>query len=119
MITLPVNSSGARLFSVNTGTDIFAFRTYYTAGETPLWLMDIYDGDGVELLTGLALVPGSDNLLKGHGDKLEGCQLYVLLLENEQGDMDALGKYLQLIWYNPGEENLVSSGDPLSTIGKD
>lgn len=119
MLLLPVNASGARLFAVNTGLDIFNFRTYYTVGEEPLWLLDIYDAAGNVLLTGLSLVPGSDNILKGQGDKLEGYQLYVLLTEDNAGDMDALGKYLQLILYNPGEENLYITPDPLMTIGKD
>lgn len=119
MLLLPVDSTGARVITVNTGYDILSFRTYYMAGEEPLWLCDIYDAAGNELITGLALVPGSDNILKGQGDKLEKYQLYVLLTDNQPGDLDALGKYLQLILYLPGEVNDNIPGDPLLTVGTD
>ena len=119
MITLPVTSDGARTFTLNTGMDIFTFRTYYSVGQENYWLLDVFNENGDNLITGLALVPGSDNLLKGQGDAMEGYQLYALLLDNNAGDLNALGNGLQLIFYFPGEENLYRTGDPLLTIGRD
>ena len=122
MIELPVNSAGARRVRVNTGAGggVFTFRTHYSYGQNQMWLLDIIDAGGNLLAGSLPLVPGSDNILKGQGDVLEGYQLYVFLEEGRDGgNPEALGVTLRLVWYNPGEENLYQTGDPLDTIGRD
>jgi hypothetical protein len=119
MMFLPLTDYGAREFSMNTGADLLTFRVYYSAGQRNLWLMDIADADGNALLTGLALVPGNTNLLKGHGDKLADYVLYCHLDPGvDPGRDDAPGKYLQLLLYGPGEDSPFVLDDPLMYIGR-
>lgn len=116
MIIIPVTDDGDRRFIIDTGADLLSLRTYYSDGEQSYWLLDIHDINENPLITGIALVPGADNILKSQGDILEGYQLYIRLSENKASDLDALGKYLHLILYLPGEENPHKSDDPLMLI---
>lgn len=115
-VEIPLTSDGARNFNINTGLDVFYMRTYYSDGQTPMWLLDIMDAEQNPLIMGLKLVPGSENIIKGHGDKMEGYQLYVYLDYGSPGDTEALGDTLRLVLYYPGEENLFDVGDPLMNV---
>lgn len=112
-VEIPLTSDGARTFNINTGLDVFYLRTYYIDGQDSAWLLDIADSAEQPLITGLKLVPGSENILKGQGDKMEGYQLFVYLASGEPGALEAPGNTLRLLLYNPGEENWFSVGDPL------
>ena len=65
-------------------------------------------------------MPGTDNLLKGHGGyALRGCQLLVKVKEGTTGqEIDAPGNTMELIWFNPGEKNPYTVGDPMDAIGE-
>ena len=115
---IPMTPDGARRVTVEVGGKRILFRTYYSAGQEGQWLLDLYDTDNTPLITGIALVPGSDNVIKGQGDILNGYQLYVLTFTEYYKRPDALGNSLILLMYAPGEENLYQTGDPLMTIGR-
>lgn len=115
-VLIPLTADGARSFNIKTNSDVFYMRTYYSDGQTPMWLLDIMDAEQNPLIMGLKLVPGSENIIKGHGDKMAGYQLYVYLEHGEPGAVEALGDTLFLVLYYPGEENLFSVGDPLLNI---
>lgn len=116
-VEIPVTPAGERFVTVNVGPDIFIFRTYFAFGEDQHWLLDVQDGQGNPLITGINLVPGVDNLLKGMGDALEGYQLHLLVDEGTEKDLEAPGNTMALIWFNPGEENPFTPLDPMETIG--
>lgn len=118
MMTIPLTSDGARTVTVETGTNLLTFRTYYSYGQESDWLLDISDVDGNALITGMKLTPGSNSVIKGHGDTLEEYQLYVLLMEGTATSINAPGNNLYLILYLPGEENLYRAQDPMDLIGK-
>ena len=116
-VEVPTTDAGARSATYLIGDKYLTFRTYYSSGQQDLWLLDIYDYDGNPLIVGIAILPGSDNVIKGHGDTLNGFQLYVLNMDTlPVGDVKALGESLHLIAYAPGEENAYQNGDPLLTI---
>lgn len=114
---IPMSSAGERTVTVNVGPDVFIFRTYFVAGQDDHWMLDIMDAQEKPLITGVNLVPGVDNLLKGMGDLLEGYQLHLLVESGSEKDMDALGNTMSLVWFNPGEDNPAVPSDPMDTIG--
>lgn len=116
-VVIPVNNDGARRVTVEISEQRLTFRTYFSTGQANMWLLDIYDNDAAPLIVGINLVPGSDNVLKGHGDVLNGFQLYVLTFDDHYTAPTALGTTVGLIMYAPGEENLFSPGDPLLYLG--
>jgi len=116
-VTIPITTDGARRITVNVGPERFIFRTYFVRGQDQHWLLDILDEQERPLISGINLVPGVDNLLKGMGDALEGYQLHVLLSSGSEKDLDAPGNTMALVWFNPGEENPFTSPDPMEAIG--
>lgn len=123
MILLPIDASGSRTFDIDTGTSVFSFRTYFSDGEKAVWLMDIETIEGEPLATGIALLPGSRNLLRGLGDTLEGYSLYVTLWDGDEGALDAPGTYLFALFFLPGEDVDMTLGlqrkDILLTLEQD
>lgn len=118
-VVIPMKPDGDRVIQVDLPSVQLKLRTYYSVGQQPMWLLDLLDGNDAPLITGIALVPGSDNVIKGQGDILYGHQLYVLTLTEEEisyTDPGALGNTLVLLLYLPGEENLYKVGDPLLTL---
>ncbi len=113
---VPLTDYGARSVTIVSAGRYLKFRTYYTYGQIPVWLMDVMNLDNLPLITGIALVPGSDNVFKGMGDTLNGFQLYILAMDNMPEAMNALGNTLYAILYEPGEENLYIPGDPMMAI---
>lgn len=116
---IPITPAGERTVTVNVGPDVFMFRTYFVFGQDQHWLLDIMDGQENALVSGVNLVPGVDNLLKGHGDVLEGYQLNVTVASGSVKDLEAPGNTFFAVWFNPGEENWIRPGDPMDTIGTD
>ena len=115
-VEIPVTPAGDRAVTVNVGPDVFMFRTYFVSGQDDHWLLDIRDGQGRELISGINLAPGIDNLLKGRGDALDGYQLVVLAGTGTEKNMDAPGTTMFLVWFNPGEKNPFVTLDPMETI---
>ena len=118
-ISIPLTDDGDQIITVNVGPEIFMFRTYFVHGTYDHWLMDIFDAQENRILGGINLVPGIDNLLKGHGSKLAGYQLSVKCTPGRETALDAPGKDLFVLWYNPGEENPDKPLDPMDTLEKD
>jgi len=118
-LEIPITPDGERFVTMNVGPDTFIFRTYFASGQDDHWLLDIQDSQGSPLVSGINLVPGVDNLLKGHGDVLDGYQLHCLVLFSSAAAPEAPGNTMFLIWLNPGEENPFVNLDPMETIGTD
>ena len=116
-VQIPVASDGERIVTVNTGAEILIFRTYFVCGQDQHWLLDIMDSQEKPLICGINLVPGVDNLLKGRGDALEDHQLYLHVRSGTEKDLEAPGKTMFLIWFNPGEQNPFAPDDPMLSIG--
>ena len=115
-VIIPTTTDGDRKVTCEIGGQHFVFRTYWTTGQESIWLLDIFDINEEPLMVGLAILPGSDNILKGHGDTMKGYQLFVLAMDNKPGDPEALSNTVLLIMYSPGEENWFMPGDPLIDI---
>ena len=111
---LPLNADGERTFICQLGENAYRFRTYFAGG----WLMDIYDLEENLLAGGVRIVPGSPNLLKGRGDLFYGVQVVATLEYGKAEGMDALGEYLNVLWFEEGEDNPFQVGDPMDNIGK-
>ncbi len=118
-VEIPLSPAGERFVTVNVGPEIFIFRTYYTYGADSHWLLDIRNSQNQPLISGINLVRGADNLLKGRGDTLEGYQLYLVVHRGSEKDLNAPGNTMALIWFNPGEVNPFLPQDPMETIGSD
>lgn len=100
---IPLTNDGARQVTVATNAGVYTFTTYYV----PLiqsWLMDIDDADGNRLITGMNLVSGVDNLLKGSAGKLNGATMRVYCTEGENNTPDSLGVTSFLVLFSQDEE---------------
>lgn len=76
---LPFDNNSCSNFTVTIGNTLFNFRSYWSGGVTNRWLCDIRDGNRNELLTGIALVTGTNDLIKGCGiDILAPYRLFVV-----------------------------------------
>ena len=115
-VLIPVTPDGARRVTVDTGSGVYRFRTYLSAGAENRWLLDILDIEEKPVLTGITIAPGSGNLLKGQGDAFEEVQLLAVMDGGTEGGLDALGNTLHLVWFGPGEENYFPALDPMDTI---
>lgn len=111
---LPLTADGERTFICQLGDESYRFRTYFADG----WLMDIYDLEENLLAGGVRILPGSPNVLKGRGDLFNGVQVVATLEYGKADATDALGAYLNLIWFTEGEESPFTVGDPMDNIGK-
>ncbi|MCC8194887.1 MAG: hypothetical protein LIP28_09615 [Deltaproteobacteria bacterium] len=117
MILIPLTADGARVVTVDTGNGLYRFRTYYSNGPERRWLLDIRDTSEKALATGIPIVPGSANLLKGLGDAFkDACLLAVAETDTDLGGMEAPGDTLHLAWMGSGEENLFPALDPMDTV---
>ncbi len=116
-VEIPLTPAGERTVSVNVGPEVLTFRTYYAKGQERHWLLDIRDRQDAPLISGINLVPGVDNLLKGRGEVLEGRQLHLLVERGSEQDLEAPGNTMTLVWFNPGEDNPFHPEDPMDTIG--
>lgn len=115
-VFIPMTPDGDRVVTVNTGSGVYAFRSYYASGFERRWLLDIADAAGTPLLGGATVVNGCANLLQGQGEKFHGVQLAAALISGDIGGEEALGETLLLVWYNEGEENDFPTLDPMETL---
>ena len=116
-VEIPLNPAGERFVSVNVGPETFIFRSYYTYGADSHWLLDIRNSQNQPLISGINLVRGANNLLKGRGDILNGYQLFLVVYQGSEKDLNAPGNSMALIWFNHNEENPFLDQDPMDTIG--
>lgn len=114
---IPLNTTGNRLITVDFTQDTFMFRTYYVMGQKRHWCMDIYDADETPIVLGLILQPGTDNLIKGHGNKLDGYAINVFT-QGDYSEPESPGTNLYVELFEPGEKPFVNVGDPMDNVGK-
>jgi hypothetical protein len=114
MTVIPLTNDGARTMTCETPAGQLTFYTYWQ----PLlstWLMDLSDGAGNPLLTGMALVGGTPNLLAGTGlSQFDGYNLSVV--EGNGGNsrsIDSWGNTAVLCLFNPGETPFLVMSDPM------
>jgi hypothetical protein len=113
---MPLTDDGCRELSVTTPAGIVTLRTYYSELAS-VWRCDIIDGAGATLLSGLSLVAGTPNLLKGMGVALlEGYSLEVVTSAMQDAERDSQvwesGLALLVLWL-PGETARTQTGDPM------
>jgi len=78
MIKLPVDNTPCKSFSVNTDVGVFRFRTYWN-NLLSTWFIDIIGTDNQNVVSGIALLTGINNLVAGTGlDELKGCAMVVV-----------------------------------------
>ena len=116
MIILPLTSDPYGQVLVNVGRTSYIFETYFTPLQS-VWVMDIMDSIGNLLLSGISLIHGIDNLLKGHGDLFSGsCMQVVCLPGTDIRTLSSLGTTAQVIWFDSSEQNPLSYPDPLMVV---
>ena len=99
--------------TVDTGNGVFVFVTYWLPSKA-VWLMDILDSSSNLLLSGIALLPGIDNLLKGHGELFKDSVMQVFCrIGTENNTSDSLGNTAQVMWLTSDEINSIIYQDPL------
>ena len=113
MIQLPLTANPASRVMVDTGNGVFVFATYWLPNKK-VWLMDILDSSSNLLLSGIALLPGIDNLLKGHGELFKGLVMQVQCIEGTVNNTaDSLGNTAQVLFLTSSETNPIVYPDPL------
>ena len=96
MIVLPITNDGSarRVFTLPS-VGVYSFRTYFDP-HSNVWLCDIADGDGNGVATGVRLVAGTNNLIKGLGSTpFDGCGLFVVTPEYDDSERGPE------VWSNP------------------
>lgn len=118
MLMLPLTSDGERLFTVTLEGVTYNFRVYYVLGQGKYWLMDIRDANNAPLASGIKLVPGCINSLKGYGNTFADTNAIVYLSEGSPGAEDAPGLTLYVLWFPPGDTDYIfTNGDPMDNVG--
>lgn len=108
MIEIPTDTSPSKEFSTNTDIGTLRFRTYWNS-FMPMWYLDIVGQDGNDLLSGIALTTGTNNLIKGTNvQELDGCAIFVV----DTGDKGnttygGLGTSVRVFMTFPGEEAIL------------
>jgi len=113
MIQLPLAANPASRVTVDTGNGVFVFVTYWLPNKK-VWLMDILNSSSNLLLSGIALLPGVDNLLKGHGELFKNSVMQVQCVNGTANNtVDSLGNTAQVVWLTSDETNPIVYQDPL------
>lgn len=98
-IVLPITNDGCSELTVPTPAGLLTFTAYW-APLRSCWLCNIQDGNGGDVATGIALLSGCQNLLKGLGNTvLDGYQLTVLTnhSDNAERNNETWGKQAILV----------------------
>jgi hypothetical protein len=78
-LLIPITNDGAASLNVTTPVGVLTFRTYWQAINS-YWLLDLTDGNGVPIVSGMPLLAGCQDLLHGIGDSaLKGYSLAVFV----------------------------------------
>lgn len=101
---IPLDSSGEGRVTADLESVVVEFVTKYNY-SAKCWTLDLYDAQGVAILTGLMLVPDVDVLYpyQDIGEDL-GSLVLVEQTEMEYTKVEALGATAQLLWFPPGQE---------------
>lgn len=122
-VIIPLNSDGNRQITVDMlAGGVYQFRSYFSQGSNGIydgWFLDIADSIGTTLIDGVRITPGCPNLLKGQGDNFHGVQVACAVISGVETSLSALGNGTYLVWFNPGETNPFTVGDPLIDIPYD
>lgn len=110
---VPLTNDGSRRATYTLGGKDYIIETYYLP-KTQTWLMDIYDINENPILTGISLLPGVDNLVKGLCIEFDEQAFQVQTTDGGNNDTpDSLGTTTFLIYYAKGEEVPVAYGDKM------
>ena len=104
MIEIPTDNNPSKEFSVNTDIGTLRFRTYWNPLMS-MWYLDVIGQDGLDLLSGIALTTGSNNLIRGTNvQELIGCAIFVVDTSgNGNTSYTALGITGRVFMTFPGE----------------
>ena len=103
MLEVPLSSDGQSTRVVPLGDVLVALTTRYNY-YARVWVLDVQDAQGGDLLLGLALVPGLDLLAPYPQLKKRLGGLLLLQRRREaHRDPEGLGTDAQLLWFAPGE----------------
>lgn len=100
---IPCTADGAGKFVIDAGPEYLSLRAYYSLGVEPVWFLDIETVDGEPLALGIPILPGSVNLLRGLGERMEDYGLTAVMTSGRQGDPEAPGDSLKLLFWGPEE----------------
>ena len=78
LLKLPLTNDGASTFMLNVGNDVLNISSMYIQGQSSKWLLNIATSELTPLVSGLNIVPGSTNMLKGLGDTLSSYGMFAL-----------------------------------------
>ena len=110
---VPLTNDGSRRATYNLGGQDYIIETYYLP-KTQCWLMDIYDINENPILTGIKLIPGVDNLVKGLCIEFDEQAMQIQTIDGGNNDTpDSLGTTAFLIYYAKGEEVPASYEDKM------
>lgn len=110
---VPLTNDGSRKATYNLGGKDYIIETYYLP-KTKTWLMDIYDINENPILTGITLIPGVDNLVKGLCLEFDGQGFQIQTTDGGNNDTpESLGTTAFLIYYANGEEIPASYEDKM------
>lgn len=116
---IPLTSDGSASVTVSTAAGVYNFLTRWNSLDN-VWTLDIISPDNVPLVSGMALVPGTPNLLKGLGDLFDGYKLEVYSSAGtENRTTDSLGTSSQVVLFGIGEDNFSTWPDAFSQYPPD
>jgi hypothetical protein len=117
MINLPVDNypcSDADVIVPDEEYGVLNVTTSWTDGQVPTWTMDIADEAGNPVLSGINVVPGADNVIKGNASVLGDFRMIVEMQPDlNPGALEIMGRELFPSLLVSGDENPVGHGDPL------
>jgi hypothetical protein len=117
MISLPVDNypcSDADVMVPDEEYGVLNVTTTWTDGQVPTWTMDIADEAGNPVLSGINVVPGADNVIKGNASVLGDFRMIVEMQPDlNPGALEIMGRELFPSLLVSGDENPVGHGDPL------
>lgn len=98
---IPLTSDGQNTTVINLPTGLFSLTTKYNY-SAQCWVMDLYDVDGTDIITGVMLVPNID-LLSPYPAIRESVGTF-LIIEQNSGDYmnpNGLGSSIMMLWFAP------------------
>jgi hypothetical protein len=99
-----MTNDGSRTFSVTTEVGLLTFVARWMPIEAA-WYLDIYDGAGATIATGIALLAGCPNLIAGLGNtQLDGYALEVYAVSpGSERSPECWGVFAWLVLRSPGD----------------
>jgi hypothetical protein len=104
MIEIPLENLPCKSFSVITDIGTVRLRTYWN-GLASMWYMDVLGQDGNNLLSGIAMTTGVNNLIAGCGiTDFDGCAIFMVDTSGAGNrTFDGLGSSARMFMTMPGE----------------